>query len=645
MNAPAAALSSTSSTSATAAAATYAPVALGAATIAAESFWGRRRAVNRARSLPSQFARLESTHRLAALDPGWTGERHIFWDSDVAKWLEAAWSELASGGDDAALRAQAEQVATAFARAQQADGYVQSWFSFAKPEEKYRNFRDLHELYSMGHLLEALCAARENGLGGAGARAVAERLVDHLWREFGPTGKAAYCGHPEVELALTRWWRCSGDGRARELAALMVDRRGSAPHLYDEEARARGEDPRADWSVKLYNDHRHSQAHRPVREQTAIEGHAVRAVYLCTALADLAAAGDRTLDAPLKRLWESCTTRRMYVTGGLGSSPNAERFTHDYDLPDAGGYCETCAAIGLMRWAAANLARELRGEYGDIMELALHNAVISGVALDGEHYFYGNPLAVHPHDPRYNDCTPAARQGWYGCACCPPNISRTLAQLARFAYTEKAGAAAIHLYLPGAVRFAGLSLEIASALPEAGSATLRVTAAAAEPFALALRLPAWCAAPTVTIDGVAAAGTVRDGYLHLARVWRVGEVVAMALPMAAERVYAHPAVRSAAGRVAVRRGPVVYCAEEADNGEGIDDVSLRDGAAFSERTSALGGGCVALVATGERTVAGAVAGPLYRSEAPRREAVTVTLVPYAFWGNRGGAEMRVWLRR
>ncbi len=630
---------------------TYAPLALGAATIADDSFWGRRRVVNREHTLPSQFERLRATDRLAALNPAWTGDRHIFLDSDVAKWLEAAWSELAAGGADATLRAQADQVAAAFAKVQQADGYIQSCISFTSPQDRYRNFRDNHELYSMGHLLEAYCAARENAIASAPeiTGKIAEKLVDHLWREFGPEGKAAYCGHPEIELALMRWARCSGDDRARRLAQLMVDRRGDSAQFFVAEAAARGEDHTQYWAWKFSGDYRYFQAHRPVREQTYLEGHAVRAVYLATAMADLAAAGDRSLDQAVESLWRSCTTRRMYVTGGLGSSPVGERFTHDYDLPDAAGYCETCAGIGLMRWAQARLARELRGDFGDIMELALHNAVISGVALDGKHYFYGNPLAMHPHDPRHNDATPATRQAWYGCACCPPNISRTLSQLARFAYTEKPGAAAIHLYLPGTVRFVGLALNVETDMPLDGTVRLRVAAAGPAPFALALRLPGWCAKPTVTItgaDGAAIAGntTHSAGYCHINRVWTPGETITIGLPMTAERIYAHPAVRSAAGRVAVQRGPMVYCVEEADNGAAIDDLTLVADAPIRARSSDLAGGCVALVVAGTRSAPQTADATLYRTLAPKRVATELTLVPYAFWGNRGGCEMRVWLR-
>jgi len=256
---------------------------------------------------------------------------------------------------------------------------------------------------------------------------------------------------------------------------------------------------------------------------------------------------------------------------------------------------------------------------------------------------------MHPHDPRHNDATPATRQSWYGCACCPPNISRTLSQLARFAYTEKAGAAAIHLYLPGAVRFAGLALNVETDMPFDGTVRLRVTLANPAPFALALRLPGWCAKPTVTITGADGAAiaekfTNSSGYCHLNRVWTAGETVTVELPMTAERIYAHPALRSAAGRVAVQRGPVVYCAEEADNGAAIDDLALAADAPIRARPSDLAGGCVALVVAGSRSAPETTGATLYRTVPPKRALTELTLVPYAFWGNRGGREMRVWLR-
>lgn len=595
--------------------------------IDADSFWGRRRAVNRAVTIPSQARLLRETGRLAALDPLSTAPRHRFWDSDVAKWLEAAWSELDGGADDPALRAEAEAARRAFAGALQADGYLHSYTSFAAPSERYRNLRDGHELYSMGHVLESCGAEVESGRDG-GSRAIAARILDHLWRQFGPGGVPGYCGHPEVELALLRLWRAGGDARARQLAQLMVDRRGTAPHWFDAEAAARGEDPRQHWSWKFTGDWRYFQAHRPVREQIDAEGHAVRAMYLFCAMADLCAAGDETLEAPLDRLWESVVHRRMYVTGGIGSAREGERFTQDYDLPDNGAYCETCAAIGLARWAQRMLGRRLRGEYGDVLELALHNAMLAGVSRDGERYFYGNPLAVHPHDRRGHEEVSAHRRPWFGCACCPPNVARTLAQLGAFAYAGGDGLAAIHLYVPGAAQVAGLSLRVTTDVPWDGHVRIEMMNEATA--TLALRLPGWCPAPRVTGDPDA-----RDGYAYVSRTWHRGDVIELDLPMPAQRLYAHPAVRACAGKVALRRGPLVYGVEEADCGRDLDDVALPDTAAITVEGETLR-------ATGTRSAPG---GGLYRVTAPARVPAPLTWVPYAHWGHRGGAEMRVWLRR
>ena len=618
------------------------PIPISSASINPDTFWGKRRTVNRTVTISSQLRQLRETGRIAALDPAWNGTRHAFWDSDLAKWLEAAWCELDGGGDDGTLRRDAQEALQAFAGAAEPDGYLQSHTSFSAPENRWRHLRDGHELYSMGHVIEACCAHHEGGNGAEGL-ALAERILDCLWKQFGPDGEPGYCGHPEIELALMRLWNQSGDERARVLAQLMVDRRGTSPHLFELEAEARGEDYRQHWLWKFTNDWRYYQAHKPVREQTDAEGHSVRAVYLYAGMADLCAAGDQTLSECLDRLWESVVHRRMYVTGGIGSAREGERFTCDYDLPDSNSYCETCAAIGLARWAQRMLGRCLRSEYGDVMELALHNAMLAGVSLDGEHYFYGNPLAIHPHDRRGQEEVAAARRQWFGCACCPPNVARTLAQLASFACADSDQMAAVHLYIPGTMKLNDFTLRIETGMPWDGSTRIILENDPPAKAVLALRMPGWCPAPHVTVNGsVIGAELIRDGYAYLSRAWKKGDVIELELPMPVERIYAHPEVRAAAGRVALRRGPLVYCMEEADCGGNLDDVALSDDADIKVEETATSR---ILKTTGTRSLPEAWSDELYRRTPAGRVPAPLVWIPYCEWGHRGGAEMRVWIRR
>lgn len=608
------------------------------------SFWGRRRSVNRDTTIPSQFALLRSTGRLAALDPAYRGERHRFWDSDNAKWLEAAWSEIASGGDDPALRAGAEEVQSAFAKAQEPDGYLQSHVSYDRnPDDpnsgkRWIDLLEGHEMYSMGHVIEACCAEHENALG-KGGLAIANRILDRLWADFGPQGRKGFCGHPEIELALMRLWRATGDRRAHQLAQLIVDRHGTTD-LFDSEVRARGREPRDHGNWRLTGDWTYYQDGKPLRSTTDAAGHAVRALYFYCGAADLLNAGDATLSAAMDALWASAVHRRMHVTGGMGAHPEGERFGADYDLPDERAYCETCAAIALARWARRLLDHRLDAEYGDAMELALHNAMLSGVSLSGDAYHYSNPMATHPHDTRDQHHFRRDRIPWFGCACCPPNVARTLSQLAGFAYAVDGRRIAVHLYVPGEAMLGALRLRIETRMPVDGRVRMTVLAGAA--VELALRIPAWTAAPTLRVAGTSV--TVTPGsYVRLDRDWVVGDVVELELPMPVQRLYAHPKVRQCAGQVALRRGPLVWCLEEADNGRDLADTALSDSALVSVRPKSGPDGCDVLLAQGTRTAPGERS--LYATAAPPRVAADLVFVPYAVWGNRGIGEMRVWVRR
>ncbi|HKD74532.1 MAG TPA: beta-L-arabinofuranosidase domain-containing protein, partial [Ktedonobacterales bacterium] len=359
-----------------------------------DTFWAPRIQRNRESTLPFIYQNLQETGRIDALrltwKPGDEPMPHIFWDSDIGKWIEAASNSLATTPDPA-LKQQVDDVIDLLAQGQHADGYLNTYFTVVAPGKRWTNLRDLHELYCAGHLIEGAVAHYQ----ATGERKLLDimcRYVDFIAQTFGKQSgqKPGYDGHEEIELALIKLYHATNDARYLELSRYFVDERGRQPHYFDNEARERGEDPQA-FEMGTYE---YNQSHLPVLEQTQVVGHAVRAMYLNSALADLAREqDDERLFAACRRLWDHLTTTRMYLTGGIGTSARNEGFTRDYDLPNETAYAETCAAIGLVFWAHRMLQLDCNRAYADVMELALYNRVLSGVSLSGDRFFYEDPLA------------------------------------------------------------------------------------------------------------------------------------------------------------------------------------------------------------------------------------------------------------
>jgi len=610
-----------------------------------DPFFAPRIETNRKATLPIEEKQLRDTGRLEALKltwkPGMANQPHIFWDSDTYKWVEAVAYDIERAPGSASVEA-VEAVADDIVRMQQPDGYLNSHYTVVEPDKRWTNLRDCHELYCAGHFFEAAVAHFE-ATGSRKLLDVARRFADHIATQFGrEEGKRrGYPGHEEIELALVKLARATGEGRYADLAKYFVDERGAEPHYYDTESKARGEKPRPR--------HRYDeiQAHLPVREQSTIEGHAVRACYLFAGAADVAAeAGDVELFEAVKTVWENATTRRMYVTGGVGSTRHGERFTTDYDLPNRSAYAETCAAISLVFWAKRMLEVEADARYADVMERALYNGVASGISLDGEKFFYVNPLeSAGDHH----------RQEWFGCACCPPNIARLYASLGHYAYSVADGEAYVHLYAQGSAAFemggARVSLDVKTAYPWKEKVTLKVSPDKPVEFALALRLPGWCRKPVAKLNGKAVSVKKADkGYLRLSRKWKKGDKVDLAFPMPIERVESHPKVRADAGRVAIQRGPVVYCLEEVDNGGTLNGICLPRGAKLRAtfEPDLLGGITVITGSAKRHDESKGKADELYRAtplgKPARLRPAKIKAVPYCVWDNRAPGEMLVWLR-
>jgi DUF1680 family protein len=615
-----------------------------------DEFWAPRQEVNRKVTLPHIHKQLEATGRIGAFDlnfqrPVPSPIVLIFGDSDPAKWLEAASYSLATHPDPA-LEAWVDSLAEKIIHAQQPDGYLNTHFIVTQPEMRWKNLRDWHELYCAGHLIEAAVAHYQ----ATGQRKLLDalcRYVDHIDATFGPEPgkKRGYCGHPEIELALVKLYHATQNPRYLKLASYFVDERGQEPNYFDIEARERGEDPAQFWA-KSYE---YCQAHAPIREQTQVVGHAVRAVYLLSAVADLAHENDDpTLLETGERLWHHLVSRRMYLTGGIGAARTNEGFTRDFDLPDETAYAETCATIGLMLWNHRLLQFSGDGKYADLMERALFNGILSGLALDGANFFYENPLASAGHHHR---------EPWFTCPCCPPNLARTLASLAGYFYSTGANDIWVHHYAQGTASMQvdgrDVSLRQVTRYPWEGAVTLEVAVPSPQRFTLHLRLPAWCEGWQIAVNGEQPASTddmgTSKGYIHLKREWHPGDVVTYKMEMPIRAVWAHPAVRDLQGRVALERGPLVYCLEGIDHdGTVLDRIAIDPHNLANEfqvkQDDQLLGGVNVLHGKGTVVDESGWEDVLYRNRPPSSKSIDITAIPYYAWDNRTPGQMRIWLR-
>lgn len=602
-----------------------------------DNFWAPRRRINQEKTLPSQFQHCEETHRLdnfrrAAGKLKDTPFAGIFFnDSDIYKWLEAAAWTLATE-DDPALKQMVATASQEIADAQQPDGYLNTYFMFDKAGERWTNLKDMHELYCAGHFLQA-AVAHYRATGSEDLLNVGRRLADHIIATFGPEDegkKYMTDGHEEIELALVELARATGEKQYLQQAQFFIDTRGHGT--------IGGSD--------------YHQDHKPVRELDRMTGHAVRAVYLNVGVADLLAeSGEAALRMALDRLWDNMTKRQMYVSGGIGSRYEGEAFGKDYELPNERAYTETCAAIGSVLWAWRMLQLEGDARYADGLELTLYNGVLAGLSLDGQSYFYQNPLA---------DDGTHRRQPWFGCACCPPNVARLLASLPSYFYSVSAAGVWAHLYAAGAARLTLLDgrhieLEQVTGYPWDGVIALRLKAVEGQgEWSLFLRLPAWCAAGArLEINGAVSDAKLEPGtYVKVQRAWQAGDTVRLHLPMPVRCVVCHPHVTENAGRVALLRGPLLYCLEEVDNaGHDLRDIVLPHESMLSIETQPdLLGGIVTLHGEAElASPSGDWNYDLYRvvadaAAAASAQSVPLTAIPYYAWANREAGQMQVWLR-
>lgn len=565
----------------------------------------------------------------------------VFQDSDIGKWLEAVAYSLTTH-PDAALERTADEVIELLEAAQREDGYLDTYFIVKDPKNRWKCLRDCHELYCAGHLLEGAVAYWQ-ATGKDRFLNVMRRYVDYIATVFG-RGEGqmrGYPGHEEIELALCKLYDVTGEKKYLDLAAYFIDERGRDPKYFLEERKTRGD--AFHWEGNDAQGMEYFQAHAPVREQTEAVGHAVRAVYLYSGMADVAMrTGDEGLLEACRRLYRNIADKRLYVTGAIGSTYIGEAFTFDYDLPNDTAYAETCASVGLIFFMKRMLEADGAAEYGDMMERALYNTVLAGMAMDGKSFFYVNPLEVFPEadekDPSKRHVK-TVRQKWFACACCPPNVARLLADLGSYIYRRKGSAVTADLFIGSRLALpGGAELIQTSEVPFGGKVTFTLRGAA-QGFSLRVRCPEWAEGVTCT-----APCRKENGYIAIQKDWQDGDSVTLVFGMEPRRIYANPLVRQDAGKVCLMRGPLVYCLEEADNGANLHLLRLPEG----EPVEAVRGegalfGMTLLRAKGRRFVPHG--SRLYAPDRQgREEEARLTFVPYFAWGNRDKGEMAVYVR-
>ena len=614
-------------------------------------FWQSWSETVRNVTIPTQHKRLEEEGFLEVLDfdrpagplvrpiqPSGLSMQHFF-DSDFGKWIEAA-SYTLKAHPNAEIEAKIDDSVAKLEQGQMADGYLNSWFIRREPEKRWTNLRDLHEMYSMGHLLEGAVAYYE-ATGKGRFLDVMIRAVDHIIDTFGrePGKLRGYDAHEEIELALVKLYRVTRDPRHLKLATYFVDERGQMPSYYDDEARNRGEDPQ-DYVYKTYA---YSQAHMPVREQQQVVGHAVRAMYLFSAMVDLAVEnGDPTLKETCERLYDNLVGRQLYVTGGLGPSASNEGFTREFDLPNETAYAETCAAVALGFWSHRMAQIDLNSKFTDRLETVLFNGALSGISRDGEHYFYENVLESHGQHRRWK---------WHYCPCCPTNIARFITSLGQYFYSTKDSELAVHLYGTNSAELmvgdTFVRLKQETQYPWDGDIRLQLALEQPSHFTLHLRIPGWCRSAEIFVNGMAVdlGACVTNGYAAITREWRNGDEVRISLSMPVDRIYAHPAVSEDGGRVALRRGPVVYCVEETDLGGEPQRLRLPATSEISARYDAgLLGGAAVLEGTALEAEDAGWENALYRTAPPALKKRPFKAIPYHLWANREAGAMAIWLQ-
>ena len=626
-------------------------------------FWQERQRLNFNSSIPAVMKTFEDTGRIRALTQDLKNdeEHHIFWESDLAKWLEAVFVSLQKNPDNE-LNKYAENLTEKIISNQEENGYLNSYFTFFEPENKFQNLKVRHELYCAGHLMEA--ALEHLKLNGTSRFYDAmERCMDHIGSTFGiePGKKRGYPGHQEIELALLKAYEQTGKQKFLDLADYFLSERGSKPHYYDEEERQlKLKEKELDLSdypseirdfISMLNsgedkNYNYLQAHDlPVNQKTA-EGHSVRALYMYTAMADLARIKkDPMMLQACKSLWRNIVDRRIYVHGGVGSSHIGERFTFDYDLPNDIAYAETCASIALMFFAERLSRIERNSEYTDIIEKVLYNTILASTSANGKGFFYDNYLECIPEFLVFHQRRHGIRDEYHTCSCCPPNITRLIADLGRYIYSSCSEGINVHQYISSESSFKidgdSVHLKQHSGFPWRGSSNLTLNKVSGKEFSLFIRVPEWDQNMKVEINGNNVYFKKIKGYAQIKRTWKEGDEVSLSFDLKPRVVRSLSKVRYNVQRACVFRGPLLYCMESIDNGPYLNQILMNQDQKLEAVDDELFEGCISL--SGDMIRLNDSTDVLYSSSKPELRKTKVKLIPYFLWANRGENEMLVWI--
>lgn len=603
-------------------------------------FWNTQQKLVRDVTIDAVYDRFDETGRFASLKGDWKEgmpfKPHIFWDSDITKWMEGVAYYLQKKRD-AALEDKMDMLVDRMEKLQAEDGYLNTYFITVEPEARFTRRLD-HELYCAGHLVEG-ALAYYNATGKRKMLDMAIRYIDYIDQVFRIEHSAAFDtpGHQEIELALVKLYQFTGEDRYKKLAEYFMDNRGCSQK--DRE--------NTDCDQTAF------QSHLPVREQKTAEGHSVRLLYQCCGMADLALLNQEDeMAKACETLFENIVEKRMHITGGVGTTYRAESFTFDYHLPELTTYNETCASIALAMFCRRMWLIDADRKYADYAELALYNTMLSGMSLSGDRFFYENPLAANPKRNEFNQTRKEdiqehlpilERVKVFDCSCCPPNLIRTIGSIGDYMYSVSEDTLYVHCYMDGEAQLQTQNQEIKlcqkTNYPYEGKIELQTKAEGS--YTIALRIPSWCSSYRLAINGEVLCPSLEKGYAYLSRTWQANDRIVLELDMAVALVEANPRVPNLCGRVAVTRGPLVYCAEGIDNPAfSLRDVRIENTSDFQVSMETIFGRTMPMLYG--QTIIRKDFQELYRLCGQDREHVTLKLIPYFAWANRGVTEMNVW---
>lgn len=605
-----------------------------------DGFWKNRQRTVSETSIYSIWERFKETGRFNALNFNWKDGQpnrpHFFWDSDIAKWIESV-AYLLESKEDKTLEDAVDEVVDLIQVHQDVSGYFNIYFTVIEPDERWKRRTD-HELYCAGHLIEAAVAYFE-ATGKDKFLNVMIRYANHIEKVFLIDKTAAFItpGHEEIELALVKLYHCTGERRYLELSKFFIDHRGQ------------------DAKESYYNwaNARYAQDHLPVREQSTAEGHAVRAVYLYSGMADIAREyEDENLFIACRRIFQNIMQRRMYITGGIGSSAVGEAFTIDYDLPNLTAYSESCAALGLALFARRMLLLDVDSMYSDITERVLYNGFLSSISLGGKSFFYENPIEIHPELLNRDISVKnggtrlpiTQRKEVFDCSCCPPNITRFIASIGDFLYTNDKDTLFVHHYMASVTKtnINEVPMEIfqQTSYPLQGNIAFSIKGSGVK--SVAFRIPYWCENYNFTLNGNEAPIIVKKGYAYISRSLLETDTINVIFEIKPQLIEASPKLQENSGRVALQRGPIIYCLEAIDNGDLLRDVRIDVHGQFDSIFDKYYG-VQAINTIGYRRIIEDFENSLYKPVSEKLEQVHLKFIPYYGFANRGESEMIVWV--